>query len=304
VVANDTSYTGTPISASTIKLFDPVSDTYVSTSVTLADGTYSIVDGRIQFMPNNNFVGTAAPVTYQITDSAGLTDTATYTPTVAPSPIAVDDTPAPGPHNTAQIIPVLLNDTVSPVTQSAFVVTSVNLCDPATGPPQVAPNCSVDRLTTVDGIYHVNEDGTVTFTPAPGFSGIVTVPVSYQVADTDGQVISAVITPSVKRAPTADDDTTTGAYLEVQTADVLAGDASYTGQPLDPGTLRIFDPAANSGAGAFVTTPVTVTTVTTPTTVTTYSDGTTTTASGTPVTTTSTTDTLMLGSRSTWCFLR
>jgi CshA-type fibril repeat protein len=255
-LADDESYTGVNLDPSLLTLcVDGVCGT--SPVVVAGEGTYSIVDGDIVFTPDSGFVGEATPVAYRITDSNGLTDTATYTPTVVPPPLAVDDTPAPGPNDVPQIINVLSNDEESAVTESPFVPSTVALCNPSTAPPETAPNCSATSVTIEsEGTYTVNLDGTVTFDPIDGFSGLVTVPVRYQVEDAQGQITSALISPSVTLPPTADNETTFGAYGAVQTSDVLDGDVSFTGVPLDAATLRIFDPQANGGVGAFVTTPV------------------------------------------------
>jgi CshA-type fibril repeat protein len=85
VLANDTSSTSTPISASTLKLLDPSSNTYGTSPVTIANqGTYTISGDKIVFTPVNGFSGTATPVRYQVTDSSGKTANATYTPTIKP----------------------------------------------------------------------------------------------------------------------------------------------------------------------------------------------------------------------------
>jgi hypothetical protein len=41
-------------------------------------------DKNVVFTPEPGFVGTATPVTYQITDSLGRSVTTTYTPTIVP----------------------------------------------------------------------------------------------------------------------------------------------------------------------------------------------------------------------------
>jgi CshA-type fibril repeat protein len=370
VVANDDSLTGTAIQASTIKLFNPAANSgagaYVTTPVSVPQGTYSIVAGEIQFMPNNDYVGTADPVTYQIADSLGRTDTTTYTPTVptpagpnadpdttsgfmgavqsinlltndeasrsdvdlnvasvklcaagetAPAcsattvtvsgvgtyavsntgvmtftptptytgtpaaipytvedqfgqeasstytpivkspPDALDDTPARGAHDVNQVIPVLTNDVKSPSTNAAFDPTSVKLCDPASSPAEVSPLCTATILTTVDGVYSVDPStGVVTFDPAPSLNTVVTVPVSYQVADVDGQIVSAVITPSVVGLPTVTPDTTTGPFNQAQSKAVLLNDTPGDGTSFISSTLKLRDPSTST----LGTSPVTI----------------------------------------------
>jgi CshA-type fibril repeat protein len=231
VVSDDISSTGVPISSSTIKLLDPATGQYGTSPVTTPEGTYSIVDGKVQFQPVTDFVGVATPVTYQITDSVGQTASATYTPTVIGPPDALDDTPAAGPFNTVQNIPILANDLVSSDTKAPFVVTSVEFLNP--------DGSYTKLLTTADGTYVANSDGTVTFTPRDGFIGVVTEPVTYRVADEDGQLVTAVITPSVVGPPAAVDDATSGPFNQPQSEDVLANDGAANGATLVPGTLRL-----------------------------------------------------------------
>jgi CshA-type fibril repeat protein len=120
---------------------------------------------------------------------------------------------------------------------------------------QAAPNCNATSLTTADGVYTVNPTtGVVTFNPDADFTGVATEPVTYQVADADGQIVSAVITPSVVGLPTAAPDTSTGAFNEPQSKTVLTNDQSLTGTPLSASTLKLRNPSN----GTFGTAPVTI----------------------------------------------
>ncbi|MBV5267488.1 MAG: cadherin-like domain-containing protein, partial [Burkholderiaceae bacterium] len=80
------------------------------------------------------------------------------------------------------------------------------------------PNCTLTSLTTADGTYTVNSDGTVTFNPLPTFTGTVATPVGYQVTDALGRKVSANITPTVGLPPnpSAAPETTTGPYNTAQ----------------------------------------------------------------------------------------
>jgi CshA-type fibril repeat protein len=116
------------------------------------------------------------------------------------------------------------------------------------------PNCEATELTTADGSYTVNPDGAITFVPDADFTGLATVPVTYQVADEDGQVTSALLTVSVIAKPVATDDESWGAFNTSQTKDVMSNDRSQTGTPLSSSTLKLWDPVAR----AYVTEPVTL----------------------------------------------
>jgi CshA-type fibril repeat protein len=83
-------------------------------------------------------------------------------------------------------------------------------------------------LTTADGTYTVNTNGTVTFDPFPTFTGTVTQPVRYQAVDGLGQYVNATITPSVTAppAPTAVADSSSNQVNVTQTKNVLANDTT------------------------------------------------------------------------------
>jgi hypothetical protein len=140
-------------------------------------------DGTITYTPAAGFQGTAT-FTYTVSDGQGGTDTATVSVVVSgAAPVALDDRADTG-YLQPVTVPVLLNDldpngdplTVSSVTQ----------------PPQSA------GTATTDG-------STVTFRPAPGFSGAATF--GYTVSDGTGQSSTATVTVEVANAPpTAGDD--------------------------------------------------------------------------------------------------
>jgi len=149
---------------------DPDGDTLTVTSATSPNGTVTInPDGTLTFEPNDNFSGDTT-ISYTIDDGNGGTDTATVNVHVNPvndAPDAVDDV-ASTAFNTAITVDLLANDT--DVDGDTLTVTSVSV--PAS------------QGTIVD-----NGDGTVTFTPAPGFEGDATI--SYSISDGNGGTDSA-----------------------------------------------------------------------------------------------------------------
>ena len=98
------------------------------------------------------------------------------------------------------MIDILDND--DPGHSSApLVASSVKLC--GLDPLQTPNSCDKTSVTVPgEGTYTVNPDGTVTFNPLDSFAGTVRTPVTYQVADTLGQIDSATITPTVHSFPT------------------------------------------------------------------------------------------------------
>ena len=128
---------------------------------------------------------------YQVADSVGNIATSTYQPTVLDTlPTANHDTSS-GPYNTNQIINAVANDTAGslyPLNNA-----SIKLC--AVGTPDNACLATVLDVPN-EGIYSSNPDGTVTFDPYPSFKGQAT-PIKYTILDTNGQLATATITPSV-----------------------------------------------------------------------------------------------------------
>ncbi|GIG41141.1 beta strand repeat-containing protein [Cellulomonas phragmiteti] len=237
-VAVDATTTGTgttpqstvvPVPAgTTVQLVDGTE--LVDRLVVAGEGTYVLDPGThvVTFTPALGFTGEAAGATFRLTDAYGQSDDGRYTPTVlAPSaPAATDRTtsgPAGAPQSTTVAVPTggsvtLLDADGDPVTSVTVVGQGTYVLDPATG--------------------------VVTFTPAPGFSGVAT-PVTFRVTDAYGQTAEATSTPTVvaPAPPTATPAGTTGVGTAVQTATF----------PVPPGTT-----VALRGAGGAAATTVAV----------------------------------------------
>lgn len=207
-----------------------------ATSVTIpGEGTYTLnSDGTVTFNPLPTFYGTVAtPVRYQAQDTLGQFENSTITPTVAqpPTATATNDISS-GNYDTNQLIRPLENDS-SGTNEQTLLPETVKLCNPASTPPQTSPNCTLTSLTTADGTYTVNSDGTVTFNPLPTFTGTVATPIGYQVTDALGRKVSANITPTVglPPVPSAAPETTSGPYNTAQSTTPLTnetpGSASF-----------------------------------------------------------------------------
>ena len=225
-LTNDTAGSNSaPISASSVRLCGSgqTAPSCNATSVTVAGGVYSVnqTTGLITFVPTNNFTGTATPVTYQVSDSLNQVASSTYTPTVVATPTASNDVSS-GAWNVNQTISPFSNDTNA----SGYPLGSLALC--GTSPAESPNSCSQPVLTTADGTYTVNANGTVTFDPLPTFTGTVTQPVRYQALDGLGQYVNATITPSVTAPPasTAVADTSSNQVNVTQTKNVLANDTT------------------------------------------------------------------------------
>jgi CshA-type fibril repeat protein len=156
-----------------------------------------------------------------VKDSLNQVASSTYTPTIIATPTATNDTSS-GAWNVNQTISPFSNDTIA----SGHPLGSLALC--GNSPVETPNNCSQPTLTTADGTYTVNANGTVTFDPLPTFTGTVTQPVTYQAKDDLNQYVNALITPSVTPppAPTAVADTSSNSVNVTQTKNVLTNDTT------------------------------------------------------------------------------
>ncbi|HEQ3599019.1 TPA: tandem-95 repeat protein, partial [Vibrio harveyi] len=209
---------------------DPENDTLTITaaSVPAEQGTVTIVDGKLEFTPAENFNGDAT-ISYTISDGQ-LTDDATVAVTVNPvndAPVAVDDTVTTD-EDTEVTIDVLANDS-----------------DPENDQLTIT-NASVPAEQGTVAIV----DGKLVFTPAENFNGDATI--SYTISDgqlTDDATVAVTVNP-VNDAPVAVDDTVTTDEDTAVTIDVLANDSdpendqltiTNASVPAEQGTVTIVD---------------------------------------------------------------
>jgi CshA-type fibril repeat protein len=188
--ANDSFDSNAPVVVSSLKLCGSGESLGSCTRTILSidnEGTYTVnADGTVTFDPLPTFHGTATPVTYQAIDIAGQVLHATITPTVTapPTPVATSDEIS-GKKGRSVVFSPWLNDLPGTAPEGftgtiKLVPSSIRLC----GLGQVAPNCTLTKLTTADGKYTVDtKTGKVTFVPRSGFSGLVTQPVTYQISN-------------------------------------------------------------------------------------------------------------------------
>jgi uncharacterized repeat protein (TIGR02059 family) len=214
-----------PLDATTVRLCGSGQSVpnCTATSVSVTGGVYSVnqTTGVITFTPTTNYVGTPVAVTYQVKDSLNQTASSTYTPSIIATPTAANDT-STGAWNINQTITPFANDT----SVSGHPLGSMFLC--GLSPAETPNTCSQRDVTTADGTYTLNNDGTVTFDPLPTFTGTATQPVTYQAVDDLGQYVNATITPSVTppSAPTAVADTSSNYVNVTQTKNVLTNDTT------------------------------------------------------------------------------
>lgn len=209
------------------------------------EGTYTIdpATGEVTFDPEPQFTGVATPVTYEVTDGNGNPARSTITITVAPIvPVATDDD-ASTPYDTPVTLPAVTNDDAgdpsAPLVPGDTVFTSPEATDGGT------------KLVTPEGTWQVNPDGTVTFTPAPGYVG-TTPPVEYEITDANGSTDTALLTVTVRPGPVAQPDTGTTPHDTPITRPLLPNDtpgprADGTPGSWVPSTVVFTSPDATDG---------------------------------------------------------
>ena len=183
-------------------------------------------DGTFTYTPAANYNGPDS-FTYTVTDAAGSSSTATVTLDVTPvddAPAVRDDT-ATTPFGAPVTIAVLGNDT--DVDGDPLAITAVGGQPIAAGTPVTL----TDGGGVAEGTVTLNPDGTLTFTPAPGYSGPVDFP--YTVSDgTDTSTANIHVVVGADRPPVAVDDTLAGTEDTPLTIAVLANDTDPEGDPL------------------------------------------------------------------------
>ena len=218
--ANGEKISVTPSLEYPAKLVDPATGQVTNaTSVTVAgEGTYSIDDatGKVTFVPEPGFTGTAQGVTVSVTAPVGKdkdgtvrdeylkTATAKYTPTVTPITI----TPTDKVSEDIQNVPQTQTPTFDLSNDKTAEITSKKLVDPATGQPTDETTVTVAG----EGTYTIDPTtGAVTFTPEKDFVGTatgVTVQATATITNANGKTATitsdATYTPTVVAAvPTA-----------------------------------------------------------------------------------------------------
>ena len=162
-------------------------------------GVYTInPDGSITFTPDKQFVGTPDPVTVKRVDKNGTSVTATYTPTVT----KVTPTSSPATSTGVQGIP----QSGSPVFTPGDPAVPIDLDSPMT-----FDDGSSTKSVPGVGVYTINPDGSITFTPEKQFVGTPD-PVTVKRVDKNGTPVTADYTPTVtKVTPTSTNAESTGA---------------------------------------------------------------------------------------------
>ncbi|MGT2954050.1 CshA/CshB family fibrillar adhesin-related protein [Streptococcus australis] len=224
------------------KFVDPATGNVINDPVLTVEGEgiYYLdeLTGKVTFVPEPGFTGTAKGVTVSLTapvgrdkdgrvpDNALKTATAKYTPTATPITV----TPTDKVSEDVQNVPQTQTPTFELSNDKAAKITSKKLVDPATGQPTDETTVTVAG----EGTYTIDPTtGAVTFTPEKDFVGTakgVTVQATATITNANGK--TATITSDAKYTPTVVPAVPTGSPA---TSKDVQG-ATQTGTPSFAGT--------------------------------------------------------------------
>ena len=261
---------------SSVPMDDTVPMTFedgTTTKTVIGEGVYTIqADGSIEFVPEKTFTGQGSPLTVKRVDKNGTPVTATYQATVIPVKPGANNDYSSGVVNQAQ------TGQVKFVPGSANIDGTEQSVDLVPGSLKFVVNGQAVADTTIPaldqdgkqvGTYSLAQDGTVTFTPNPGYVG-QPVPARIQATDLNGTTAEATYSPVVNASLTSEGmkgqsqsklpnfkgqvDTKVPAYLEGGVTSVtVPGQGTYT---VDPETGQVtFTPEPDFVGQA---TPITV----------------------------------------------
>ena len=181
-------------------------------------GTYTVqANGDISFQPVPDFYGTPTPARLRVRDKNGSTAEAVYQPTVTQVIPTSTNATSTGPQGVPQ--------TGTPTFAGGDQAVPIDMDSPMTF-EDGQPKKTVQGV----GVYTINSDGSITFTPEKQYVGTPT-PVTVKRVDKNGTEVTATYTPTVtKVTPVGTNATSTGPQGVPQTGTpIFAG-----GDPLVP----------------------------------------------------------------------
>ena len=197
------------------KLIDPeTGEPTDETSVEVpGEGTYTInpETGEVTFKPEPNFTGKAQGIEVQRKDTNGTPATAKYTPTVKPVTPTSDDVVSEDVQGAKQTGTPVFTDGKTTVNGKDVTVEIDETVKPT------FDDGTTEKKVPGEGTYTIDENGVVTFTPEPQFTGKAS-GVTVKRVDKNGTEVTAKYTPTVKPvAPKAKGVTTTDVQGAKQT---------------------------------------------------------------------------------------
>ena len=169
------------------------------------EGTYTInpETGEVTFKPEPNFTGKAEGVEVQRKDTNGTPATAKYTPTVKPVTPTSDDVISEDVQGAKQTGTPVFTAGKTTVNGQEVTVEIDKTVKPT------FDDGTTEKVVPGEGTYTVDENGVVTFTPEPQFTGKAS-GVTVKRVDKNGTEVTAKYTPTVKPVtPTSVDEVTT-----------------------------------------------------------------------------------------------
>ncbi|MGS4785971.1 mucin-binding protein [Streptococcus sp. P25B114] len=161
-------------------------------------------DGSITFTPLPNYYGSPTPVNVRQADSNGSTVVTTYSPNV------IEVRPIADPDKTYGLKGAEQTSRSDFFTAGQIDLDGNKVYDPATEVVALNPDSrklinqqgqEVDRVQVAgEGVYRLNDDGTITFTPEPDFVGLAN-GVTITIADVNGTKVSTTYVPKVIDVP-------------------------------------------------------------------------------------------------------
>jgi large repetitive protein len=210
VLSNDSDADGNALSVTGFTI-NGVTGSFTPGSSAAIAGVGTLIvnaDGSYLFTPAASYFGAVPVVTYSISDGHGGSASATLSLTVNPQPEAHDDgglktdrdTPLPS-------IDVLGNDS-----------------DPNSFP------LTVTHAQSPNGSVSINPDGSLNFTPAPGFTGDAVI--TYVIDDGHGGTDTAHVMIHVNESPVAVNDGVHAPQDKPASGNILSNDLDPEGDPL------------------------------------------------------------------------
>ena len=258
ILDNDSATTPATLVATSVKLCATTTTVNASCNLTrlevTGEGVYTVnANGTVTFDPSPTFRGNASPVKYVVSDSTGQVTNANISPIVNPpgAPTALPDSKSVIPGGTIAF--TTLTGTSGLASSIAGLNTSVTcLITPGSSP--VA--CDADGVVTVVGVgtYTLNTTtGVVTLVADPAATPGTKASLYYQVTDIFGQTATSTLTPTIPPPPTADNETSSGAYDTNQIIDVLTGDAAGAGATLTTTSVKLCATISTANASCTLT---------------------------------------------------
>ena len=190
--------------------------------------------GKITFKPNKNFVGTVDPVSVQMLDGKGIPHQAVYQPKVTPVRPTAQGASSEGIQGAVQTGQLTFNPG-----HNRVPIDSKKL--------PIFDNGSQTKTVAGVGTYQVDNQGLVTFTPLPTYTGRPAAETVKRV-DVNGTEVTATYQADVKAAaPSATNAETSGIQGQVQRGKVsfTEGSAQVNGQTqtvaFPAGSTPLFD---------------------------------------------------------------